>query len=52
MGSWNDVFRTRCSATPTFHRKIDSWLKSIRPGNMVHFEGLLVEAMMKEGWLS
>ena len=30
--------------------EIESQLKSIRPGNMVHLKGILVEATAKEGW--
>ena len=30
--------------------EIESQLESIRPGNMVHIKGLLVEVTSKEGW--
>ncbi len=30
--------------------EIEKQLKSIRPGNMVHLKGLLVEVISKEGW--
>jgi hypothetical protein len=30
--------------------EIERQLKSIRPGNMVHVKGFLVEATTKEGW--
>jgi hypothetical protein len=31
-------------------REIERQLKSIRPGNMIHVKGLLVEAITQEGW--
>jgi len=31
-------------------REIERQVKSIRPGNMVHLKGLLVEATTQEGW--
>ena len=30
--------------------EIESRIKSIRPGNMVHLNGMLVEVASKEGW--
>jgi hypothetical protein len=30
--------------------EIESRLKFIRPGNMVHLKGILVEVVSKEGW--
>ena len=32
------------------NREIEKQLKSVRPGNMVHLKGLLVEVTSKEGW--
>lgn len=31
-------------------REIERQLKSLRPGNMIHLKGLLVEVLTKEGW--